>query len=388
VPEDSVGVGWDEVRARRVLRSSLSPRASGPQLVEVARALCGVHAQVQTAAELQLAARVDGVVQDDVRAALWERRTLVKAWTVRGTLHLHPADELPLWYAARRAVLRRTDKGLPAWRDPAGVLHPAIGADDVETTRTAVWEALDGRCLLRDELAEEVVKLVGGAAQERLRSGFAFFIGELCQGPPQGSRITLARPDQWVEGWQDVTDEDEALREVCRRFVHAYGPARPADFREWFASAAFTAAEARKLFESLGADLEEIAVGAQPCFILAGDRSFPVPSSQLRLLPEYDVYVMGFRERDQLVPEPVRDLVATHGRGRYEGPAGVRFVLVDGMAAGLWERKRRGRRIELAVRLVRRMGKSGRAELQREAERIGAFLGLEPLLAIDEQVPL
>ena len=58
--------------------------------------MCGVQAQLQTAAELQLAARVDGVTQADVRAAVWERRALVKAWTLRGTLHLHPAGELPL----------------------------------------------------------------------------------------------------------------------------------------------------------------------------------------------------------------------------------------------------------------------------------------------------
>jgi hypothetical protein len=39
--------------------------------------VCGVHAQVQLSAELQLSARVDGVVQADVRSALWEQRTLV-----------------------------------------------------------------------------------------------------------------------------------------------------------------------------------------------------------------------------------------------------------------------------------------------------------------------
>jgi hypothetical protein len=384
VPEESgVAVGWDEVRARRLLRSSLSVRARRDQLVEVASALCGVHAQVQASAELQLAARVEGVVQADVRAALWERRALVKAWTVRGTLHLHPAKELPLWHAARRGILQAADKGLPAWRDPAGVLHAAVGAGEVEAIRAAVWETLDGRCLLRGELAEEVVKRVGGAARERLRSGFAFFLGELCQGPPQGSRITLARPDQWIEGWREVGDEDEALREVCRRFLRTYGPARPADFCEWFASAAFTVADARMLFESLAADLEEISVGSRPCFVVAGDGSFPAPTSQVRLLPEYDAYLMGFRERDQLVPQPVRELVAKHGRGRYEGPAGVRLVLVDGIAGGLWERRRRGRRIELDVRLVRRIGKAGRVELERQAERIGSFFELEPILTID-----
>jgi hypothetical protein len=381
--DETLEIGWDEVRARRLAHSSLTARAPGGKLVEVAGAVCGVHAQVQASAELQLAARVEGLVQADVRSALWERRALVKAWTVRGTLHLHPASELPLWFAARRAVLRSAEKSLPAWRDPSGVLHPAVGADEVEAVRAAVWEVLDGRCLLRDELAEEVVERVGGAARERLRSGFAFFLGELCQGPPQGTRITLARPDQWIEGWREVTDEDEALREVCRRFLHTYGPARPADFCEWFSSAAFKVSDARMLFDSLAAELAELSVAGRRSFVIAGDDSFASPAGQVRLLPEYDVYVMGFREREQLVPAAVRELVAEHGRGRYEGPAGVRFVLVDGIAAGLWERRRRGRRIELRVRLARRIGRAARDELQLEANRIGTFLGLEPELGIE-----
>ena len=130
----------------------------------------------------------------------------------------------------------------------------------------------------------------------------------------------------------------------------------------------------------------EVVVDGRTRLALASDRSVPQPgsqrSSQTLLLPEYDVYVMGFRERDELVPGPVRELIARHGRGRYEGPAATRLVLVDGVAAGLWERKKRGRRIELEVRLARRVGKTVRAALEREAERIGAFLGLEPVLVL------
>ncbi len=370
-------LGWDEVRARRLARSSLSERASGDRLVEVAGAVCGVHAQVQTAAELQLAVRVDGVTQADVRAALWERRELVKAWTLRGTLHLHPAGELPLWLAARRAVLGPAGEALPPWPDPAGVVHPAVGADEVAAVRAAVWEALDGRCLLRDELAEAVVERVGAAPRERLRSGFAFFLSDLCQGPPRGSRITLARPDQWIEGWTEV-DEDAALREVCRRFVRAYGPARPVDFAQWFGGSALKVTEARALFDELAGELEEVGVDGRAYFVLAGDRSFSPLSAQARLLPEYDVYVLGFREREQLVPEPVRELIASHRRGRYEGPAATRLVLVDGVAAGLWERTKRGKRLEVRIRLTPGVVKAARAELEHEAERFGAFLGLEP----------
>src|SRR6266571_9162384 len=120
-------VTWNEVRARRVERHSLTSRVRGTAaLVDLAHRTCGIHAQVMASAELSICARVDGITQQDVREALWRDRTLVKAWTIRGTLHLHPAEELPLWYAALRAV-SPTDPHEEAWVDPKGQLHPALG---------------------------------------------------------------------------------------------------------------------------------------------------------------------------------------------------------------------------------------------------------------------
>jgi hypothetical protein len=370
-------IRWADVVVRRLERSSLTPRADS--LVHVGSQLGGVQAQLQSSAELQLAARVDGVAQQDVRAALWERRELVKAWTLRGTLHLHPATELPLWHAARRAV-SVADQSLPAWRDPNGEDHPPLDAEQVAAVRAAVRDVLDGRCLLREEIVEEVVARVGPAPRARLRSGFAFFLGDLCQGPPRGAKVTFARPDQWVEGWHEP-DESEALREACRRFLHAYGPARPSDFLEWFGSGRLTAADGRALFDSL--DLDDVDVEGRSAHVLSGDTAFPPAESSVRLLPEYDAYVMGFRQRDVLVPQPVRALVATRPRGRYEGPAGLRFLLVDGIAAGFWDRTKRGKRLEVAVAPVRALSKQERDELQTEAARLGAFLGLEPVLTVD-----
>jgi hypothetical protein len=222
--------------------------------------------------------------------------------------------------------------------------------------------------LLRDELATEVVRRVGKKHEGRLRSGFAFFTDQLVQGPPQGNRITLARPDQWIDDWQTVA-EGAALREVLRRYLWAYGPARPVDFRSWFGDVSFDVL-----------DVEEVDVEGHRAFVLAGDTEFPEARKTVRLLPEYDVYVMGFREREHLVPERVREQVAVHGRGRYEGPAGVRFLLVDGVTAGLWERKKSARRVEIKVAPARRVK---RAELEREVERYGAFLGLEPTLTVE-----
>src|SRR5262249_12097735 len=146
----AISLTWKQVRARRLERSALTRRSTA--LADVVRQVGGIHAQVQASAELQLAARVDGIVQQDVRDALWRDRMLVKAWTLRGTLHLHPADELPLWFATRAPA-----GALPEWPDPAGVVHAPVSVGEVADLRAAVWEAAGGEPLLREELVDDVV---------------------------------------------------------------------------------------------------------------------------------------------------------------------------------------------------------------------------------------
>jgi hypothetical protein len=102
----------------------------------------------------------------------------------------------------------------------------------------------------------------------------------------------------------------------------------------------------------------------------------------LRLLPEYDCYVMGFREREHLVPEQVRERLKEHPRGRFEGIAGVPTLLVDGVVTGLWRRAKRGKRVEIVVEPGRRLNAEESRLLKQEAERIGSFLGAEPHLRV------
>jgi hypothetical protein len=61
----------------------------------------------------------------------------------------------------------------------------------------------------------------------------------------------------------------------------------------------------------------------------------------------------------------------------------VRFLMIDGVVSGLWERKKRGKRIELQVTPSTKLTRAERAGIDAEAERVGAFLGLEPLLTVE-----
>src|SRR5262249_36021387 len=141
---------WDDVRARRLAHQHLVSRAPRERVVDVVRDVCGLQAQVLSAAELGLAARVSGITARDVRDELWVRRRLVKTYGPRGTLHILAADELPLWMAAMRA---RADARPQPW-------HEAHGLDAAQASALleAIGEALDGRCLTREELAAEVAR--------------------------------------------------------------------------------------------------------------------------------------------------------------------------------------------------------------------------------------
>src|SRR5918999_2973021 len=91
---------WEQALAWRMRRHHLVERAGPRQVLRVVGDIGGLHAQVMSSAELSLWARVDGLRRDAVDNALWKRRTLVKLWAMRGTLHLLPARELGLWLGA------------------------------------------------------------------------------------------------------------------------------------------------------------------------------------------------------------------------------------------------------------------------------------------------
>lgn len=340
---------WRQIIARRLARSHLLEPAPRTRLVDVVGHVALIQAQVLSAAEIGICVRVRGITPTHVRRELYERRTLVKTWSIRGTLHLVPADELALWAAAARG-------STPYWESREWLTKYGLTPRRATALFDAIADALDGCCLTRAELADAV-------GHEELRSpwgellGPLAFMGLLCFGPPQGGSVTFVRADQWIGGGRDV-DPREARREVLRRYLRAYGPAKPADFQRWSGFGH----DARALFDEL--ELEEVRVEGTRAWLLDGDGvDFDRDPASIRLLPQYDAYVIGFRPREQLVPERVKQRVAEDAKGRYESVTGMSPLLVDGVVTGLW---RRNGDVEHVLPLPR----ARRRELEAAVERL------------------
>ncbi len=73
-----VSLTWGQVNAWRLSQQNLTHRLQPGELIQAVSQSMGLHAQVMSAAEMAISARVDGLAPQDVQSALWRERTLVK----------------------------------------------------------------------------------------------------------------------------------------------------------------------------------------------------------------------------------------------------------------------------------------------------------------------
>jgi hypothetical protein len=366
---------WKEIWGRRLAQHALLTPAPKERLVEVVRAVCGIHAQMISAAELSIGMRVAGVTRQDVRAALWQRRGLVKTYGPRGTVHVLAADDVALWSAALQANPRPNEAGRLA--------QMGLEPGQLEMLVAAIGDALDGQCLTREELGREVAQRTGAWATEAVSPAFggrwprwlmalgtAANAGLLCFGPDHGTKVTFVRPDQWIDGWAAV-DGAAALREVFRRFLCAYGPATHREFAQWFG---MQQGEALGLTRELAGELEEVTIEGQRAWMLASEAagSWPVAQDVVRLLPHFDCYLVGCHPRERLVPADWAKRVLTRGSIGH-----VPVVVIDGVVAGVWQQRRSGRRIEIRVEAFQPLSAQQHHELEIAAARVGEIVEAE-----------
>jgi hypothetical protein len=357
---------WDQVSAWRLAQHGLAPRVG---FMEAVRRMIGVQAQVMSAAELALWARVDGLRPADVQAALWQERTLVKTWAMRGTLFLFAADDLPLVVAARNA---RASRYWPTYFESYGIFEA-----EYQALLAAVPQVLGAEPMTREQLAIAVSAHTG---IERLLPmltesswGTALkpsaFGGDLCFGPTQGRNVAFVRPGAWLGGWREI-DPNTALREVVRRYLRVYGPATPEDFSRWWG---WSLRLARKAFNALAADgeLESVDVEGWRAFALRSSlESMQSLSASgiVRLLPMFDAYTHGLLDCGPLLPSAFRPLV-------FRPQAWISAVaLVDGRIAGVWEYKVKQSSTLVTVRMFVASSNRVRKAIVAEAERLNDFL--------------
>ena len=378
-PTAPAALTWSGVTARRMSRHALAEPATDLGPVGIAGVLCGAHAQVLSAAELSIGRRIAGATRSSVQRALWAERTLVKTFGPRGTIHLLPTADLPMWTGALSALPSLVSA------HPEGVRFTPGQADEVIA---AIGGALTDTELTVDELTEAIAERAGPWAVERTVEAFqdrwprwrqltstAAHRGTLCFGPDRGRKVTYTNPHRWLPGFRPA-DGDEALRTIVTRYLYAYGPATPRHFARWLGIPPRFAAG---LFGELADGLERIELDGEPAWTVAGDTGTPArPHRGICLLPYFDAYAVAGQPRERLYPgaAAARALTPAGQAGNYP------VLLVDGVVGGVWHQRRSGRKLAITVEPLRELTARQRRQLDDEAALVGAVMEATATLTV------
>lgn len=356
---------WDQVHAFRLRRHHLATRAPKHELAGVVADIGGAQAQVMSAAELQVAVRVDCTV-GDVRNALWKAKALVKTWLMRGTLHLAPAKDLPIYTAAMTYAARMR----PSWLKYMQLTEPQF-----QDLAAEIGAALNGAPLTREELIAAVGKGKSPHIVDLLKSGWGGILkpaarsGKLCFGPNRGQSVTFVQPRTWLGSWRDV-EPDQGLAEVARRYLRAYGPATKNDFARWWGNWPGVGVTAWKL---LGPELVSVSVAGVRADLLRSDlesiRAASIDDS-VQLLPLFDPYLLGHVNREHLFERAYAAKVS-----RTSGWISA-VVLIAGRVQGTWTHAVEKNALRIRVEPFRPFKAKARAEIKRRADDLAQSLQL------------
>lgn len=303
-----------------------------------------VQAQDWGAAKWALGLRLDGATDASIERAV-SSGEILRTHALRGTWQLMaPADV--------RWIVELVG---PRVIDRAATRHRALGLTPARLRRSiaAIVRALRTEHLTRDELGDVVARAGVSPKGQRLPHILvvAELAGAITSGAWRGKQPTWALLDRRAPRAKSRARRD-AVVELAVRHLRGRGPATADDFVWW---SGLPAAEAREGF-------------AAARELVSGPGRVRAPRGVAHLLPAFDEWLIGYRDRSDVVAPDV--LPRLRGRGGMLDPV----VVVDGMVVGTWSRTV-GRRGVTVRRDVAGASASAQRAIEAATARYERFLG-------------
>jgi hypothetical protein len=334
----------------------------------VAGAVAGIQAQDQFAARLSFRSRSRRLKAADIDRARTEERSLLRTWVMRRTIHLIPTDEAGWWLPLFEPTIERLSRRV---LEQLGMLHgiqqQALGEvvrmleEEGPLTRTEVGNRLRGIGIRLDNMTRGHLMALAVSS------------GNACLGPDLEGGTGLVLRRDWLGRQRHRFDRDRALAELARRYLSAFGPATDRDLAYW---AGLPLREVRDGLEVISHEIEEVRVGEETMLTLRGALPRLPAQGQIRMLGNFDTYLLGWKNRAFAVSNE-------HAAHVKEGGGGwIRPVVVrDGVVVGGWRSSRKGGHLEISLNLDREMRSELSDAIEAEVADIARFEGIEATIS-------
>ncbi|HEV2514499.1 MAG TPA: winged helix DNA-binding domain-containing protein [Devosia sp.] len=340
---------------RATLARQLLLERSDKGIVETIEWLLGQQAQQTHDPYIGLWSRLNGFTHEALTALIVDR-TLARATTMRGTLHLHTADDLIGIRAQVQPFLRSV------WQSN---FRKRFGDNDEAQVLALARELLDAEPMTAGQLGKRLAERFPTA--EPLAMTMLLQTSDaLIQIPPtriwgSGHAPLLTRIDNWLPKPHQRPLSRETL---VRRYLAAYGPASVADMQSWS-----RLTKLGEVFEALRPELVTfIAPDGRELFDLPEaprpDADTPAP---VRFMPLFENAFLGYDNR--------RRVLAADDEQRGDFLHDARpSVLVDGIISAAWAIDSRKGAAVLTITPYHRLRKKDVAEIEREGLKFLRFM--------------
>lgn len=331
---------------------------------DVVRRLGAMQAQDYGQAVWGIGARIPGATLAQVEQAIADAHIL-RTWPQRGTIHFVPS-------ADARWMLQLSAARMIA-KDASRQAELGLSAEILARCENLAYDALAGRQQISRSGLLGIFQSAGIATHAGRGYHILWYlahIGMICLGPTEAKEQTFVRLDEWTTSRS--LSRDEALSELARRYFTSRGPATLHDFAWW---SGLTMADARAGLEAAQRDLRSMDVEGNP-YWLAQDAT-PVPNPpRLLLLCGFDEYLLGYKNRDAVLPLEHAHKICPGGNGVF-----FPMIVVDGQVVGVWKRSKKPKKVVITHEVFGAWGAEEAALFAEAAQHYADFLGLPLALA-------
>jgi hypothetical protein len=363
----------DERRARLAIRHGLAVPVA--DTTAATRSMVCLHATEPASVHLAARAR-SGATRDEVDAALYDDRSVVKQLAMRRTVFAFPRELLPaVWGSASARVAGQQLRQLAKEVHDTGIARDGLGwtqqhldllhrllAEEGPLTAAQIRErlpALDAR-VTRGKGTYQADVAISGRVIVTLAATGAIVRGEN-DGGWKLSRPRWTVTEEWLGERPDPLPEAEGYAALVAAWLAAFGPGTEADLVWWLGS---TKAAVRRAL----ADVEAVEVsldGGATGWVLPDDLDpSPEPGRWVALLPALDPTTMGWKERSFHLGDHSDKIFDRNGNG---GPT----AWSDGRIVGAWCQRDDG---EVQVVLAEQVPAAARRALDARAAELTAWL--------------
>ena len=222
------------------------------------------------------------------------------------------------------------------------------------------------KSLTRQEIAEHFNRSGIVADNHRMTRFMARAeqVGIVCSGEDKGSKCTYALLEERVPPMPELT-KDESLARLARSYFRSHAPAVLQDF-VWWSGLPIT--DARQAIYLIDSELTAEEWNGQTWYIHDICRTRGKLSGHIHLLPSYDEYLLGYKDRTDVLPLEHYSKAFTNN--------GLFFpiVLHNGQVIGNWDKSVKKKSVDLKYSWFRQVADMNEETLERERQKFTRFL--------------